>query len=89
MTDPRAVVHSQAAAGRWAGLTLVEQMAHMERGRARDPGPRRRTPIPPSRHATRSDSMRACQIIWSAADPCRVRRRERPLRSAWIGSRES
>jgi len=27
MTDSRAVVHAQAAAGRWARLTLVEQMA--------------------------------------------------------------
>ena len=29
MTDSRAVVHAQAAAGRWARLTLVEQMANI------------------------------------------------------------
>jgi len=29
MTDTRPVVHAQAAAGRWAGLTLMEQMAHI------------------------------------------------------------
>ena len=29
MTDRRAAVHTQAAAGRWAGLTLVEQMANV------------------------------------------------------------
>ncbi len=29
MTDTRPVLHSQAAAGRWAGLTLMEQMAHI------------------------------------------------------------
>ena len=29
MTDKRAVVHAEGAAGRWAGLTLMEQMAHI------------------------------------------------------------
>ncbi len=29
MTDARATGHVEAAAGRWAGLTLVEQMAHI------------------------------------------------------------
>ncbi|MEE8147342.1 MAG: hypothetical protein V3T24_07035 [Longimicrobiales bacterium] len=29
MTDTRPAGHAQAAAGRWAGLTLVEQMAHI------------------------------------------------------------
>ncbi len=29
MTDTRAVVHAEGAAGRWAGLTLMEQMAHI------------------------------------------------------------
>jgi len=29
MTDLRVAVHTQAAAGRWARLTLMEQMAHV------------------------------------------------------------
>ena len=29
MTNSRAAVHAQAAAGRWARLTLMEQMAHI------------------------------------------------------------